>query len=356
MSGSTASTRPEICVGIVGTGRVAETHARCLARIQGAPLVAIADVDEKARTVFGDTFGVEARYQSAEEFFAHPQMDAVFICVPPAQHGSLTIRALEAGKHVFVEKPMVAAAEELGEVVAAAQRHRRWVQVGHVTRFDRELLYLRRLVGEGRLGRVYRARVRSFSRFVPSGWHALRCVAGGGILVDCGTHAIDALRLALGDPPCRRVLARAGTAFGDHDVEDHLVAILEFGDVLTHIECSYGVAPALGSTATLELFGTAGYARNRPFEAVLSSDGEETHLTHIPEEIGGALPSRQDELFSIQAEYFVERCRVTAHTSLDDLASAVEVVHVVDAVYRSVATATDTVPVPCTAIGREPRS
>ncbi len=327
--------REPLRIGMVGAGRAALSHAGALATVPGALLVAVADPDSGALEAFTARYGVEARCQGFGEMLSVVDLDAVYICTPPSFHAEQACAALDANLHVFVEKPLCVRVEELGPIWQAAERRRRWAQVGHVTRFDRELIHLSRLVRDGLLGRVFRARAQSVSPFRPSGWHAERSISGGGILADCGTHAVDALRFVLGDPACRDVEARMGAVFDDQDVEDHLVGILDLGGTLVTLECSYGTPREAGGTsASLELFGTGGYARNRPFSAALCEGDTVIETREVPSNLGGALPTDTGGLFWAQARHFVDRCS-GGRTGLDGLTVGAEVVRIVDALYRS---------------------
>ena len=322
-------------IGVAGAGRIAHIHAEVLAALPDATLVAVADPDSAAQEGFVDRYGVAASFRFLNEMLSAVYVDAVFLCTPPCHHAAQVCAALEAGRHVFVEKPLATRTEDLDPILEAARRGRRWVQVGHVTRFDRELIHLRRMVRDGLLGRVFRARAQSVSAFLPTGWHGDRSIAGGGILSESGTHALDALRFVLGDPPCREVEARMGAAFAGHDVEDHLVGLLDLGGTLVTLECSYRTPhEAAGSSATLELFGTAGYARNRPFVALLRNGEAVAESRELPADAGGALPTDSTALFRAQVSHFVNCCR-TGRSGTYDLAMSAEVVRIVDALYRS---------------------
>lgn len=330
---------PPLRIGLLGTGRVGQIHAEALAALPEASLVAVADPDLVARDAFADRHGVVARFRELDEMLAAVDLDAVYICTPPGHHAEQACAALAAGRHVFVEKPLATRLQDLEPILEAARRGQRWAQVGHVTRFDRELIHLRRMVQDGRLGRVFRVRVLSVSSFLPTGWHGDRSIAGGGILSDSGTHALDALRFVLGDPPCSDVVeARMGAAFAGHDVEDYLIGLLDLGGSLVTLECSYGTPrEAGGSSATIELFGTAGYARNRPFAAALRDGDAVRETREVPEDVGGALPTDGAALFQAQARHFVDCCQA-GRTGIDGLEIGAEVVRIVDALYRSAET------------------
>ena len=152
-----------------------------------------------------ETLGAEAA-TDLEEAVLDPGIDAVDICLPSALHRTWTERALEAGKHVFLEKPIALTAEDAGAVVDAAARRDATLVVGLVLRFWPEYVELHRRVASGQLGRP---RAVSTSRLSPpidwNDWMADR-EQSGGVSVDLLVHDFDQMNWLLGQP--LRVFAR----------------------------------------------------------------------------------------------------------------------------------------------------
>jgi predicted dehydrogenase len=336
MSGGASLRNAEIGVGIVGAGGVAEWHASALAQIAGARLEAVFDVDAARMNRFAERFGVKRQLPSAAAMQECDVIEAVFICTPNAYHAPLASASLAARKHVFVEKPLATTLAEALRVVEDAGNSDRVLQVGHITRFDSELQVMREVVRRGLIGRILRVRAVSFADFIPSaGWYISRKLSGGGVLMDIGVHALDALSYVLGDPAARKVYATTRTALGSYDVEDTLSALINFeGGVVATLEAGYGTAAvAGGSSATLELFGTRGYARTRPL-AVHSVDSSSNLLPQVAEDGVGAAPTDTAGLFLVQDSSFVSCCRNGSPGRVGAEVGAM-VMRIVDAIYRS---------------------
>src|SRR5439155_10709244 len=105
---------------IVGTGYIADSHARGIRNLADVELVAVCDVNMKAAQSFAHTYGGQP-YDSIDTMLSEHQLDVVHILVPPDLHHSLAKKALEAGAHVFVEKPMCISTKEIDDLLATAR-------------------------------------------------------------------------------------------------------------------------------------------------------------------------------------------------------------------------------------------
>jgi predicted dehydrogenase len=141
-------------VGLIGLGYWGPNHARVLSELPETELVAAGDVSERA-TAF-----VRARYPSTRttldpyELIEAPDIDAVVVATPTSTHYSLTLAALEAGKHVLCEKPLATSTAECDELIAAAERAERILFVGHTFIFNPAVRMMRELISAGEIGRV----------------------------------------------------------------------------------------------------------------------------------------------------------------------------------------------------------
>jgi predicted dehydrogenase len=141
-------------VGLIGLGYWGPNHARVLSELPETELVAAGDVSEQA-TAF-----VRARYPGARttldpyELIEAPDIHAVVVATPTSTHYSLTLAALEAGKHVLCEKPLATSTAECDELIAAAERAERILFVGHTFIFNPAVRMMRELISAGEIGRV----------------------------------------------------------------------------------------------------------------------------------------------------------------------------------------------------------
>ena len=137
-------------VAVIGAGHWGQNLVRNMAEL-GA-LAALVEADPARAAELARRHGVPAR--SLEEVLADPAIAAVVVATPAATHGRLALRALEAGKDVFVEKPLALDLDEAAAVVRTAERLGRVAMVGHLLQYHPAFLRLRALVAEGRLGRL----------------------------------------------------------------------------------------------------------------------------------------------------------------------------------------------------------
>ena len=140
-------------VGVIGTGSIGRLHAHNLAtRVVGGRLIAVHDADDHRAARLAGELGTDV-CPSAEALIAHPNVDAVIVATPTPTHAALTVAAIEAGKHVFCEKPLAQSAAQADEVITAAERAGGHVQVGFQRRFDPDYTRVIELLDAGELGR-----------------------------------------------------------------------------------------------------------------------------------------------------------------------------------------------------------
>src|SRR5262249_55125830 len=141
-------------------------------------------------------------FASAEALINASDIDAVVISTPPPMHEPLTLAALNAGKHVLVEKPMAASAEACRRMVEAARTAGRVLAVGFNHRYFKATKLVRDFVRSGALGRL--THVRAYAGHVglaefKAPWMHDRQIMGGGALMDNGIHVLDLVRYVMGD-------------------------------------------------------------------------------------------------------------------------------------------------------------
>ncbi len=254
---------PVLKVGIAGLGRMGQRHAQQLAlRTRGARLVAACSPVQAERHWARDELGVTALYDDYAAMLRDPQVQAVAIVTPTTLHPQQTIAALEAGKHVFVEKPLALDVATCEEVEAVARRHPELVaMVGFVRRFDRDYLEAKAQVDAGRVGRAFLIRSQTCDKNDPDGFFVRFAPTSGGIFMDCSVHDIDVARWMLGSPKALRVFA-TGTivlhpGLADCGDVDNGLAVVEFeGGARAQFYASR--TQAHGNDIHTEIIGTAG--------------------------------------------------------------------------------------------------
>jgi len=250
-------------VGIAGLGRLGRRHAENVARrIRRATLVAACSPVADERAMATSVLGVEAAYVELTELLRHPGLDAVILATPTALHARQVVEVLEAGKHVFCEKPLALNVKDCLWVEEQAARHPELVvMIGFVRRFDPSYRDAYRQIKEGRIGRPFLVRSQTCDQNDPSGFFVRFAPTSGGIFLDMSIHDVDLARWMLGNPKPLRAFA-TGT-IGVHgglracgDV-DNGIALAEFeGGALACFFASRTMAH--GHDTSTEILGTAG--------------------------------------------------------------------------------------------------
>ena len=188
----------KIGVGVVGLGRIGRLHAEIIKyRIDEAELVAVSDVVEELVKNVGEKLRVKG-YTDYEKMLEDEKVDAVIISVPTFLHKDMIIKAIEYGKHVFVEKPMTVTVEEAKEVVNAVKKHDVKLQVGFNRRFDYAYRNAKKYIEEGKIGEPIAYIAVARDPGAPPSW-AADPKKSGGIFLDMLSHDFDMARYLLND-------------------------------------------------------------------------------------------------------------------------------------------------------------
>ena len=178
-------------LAFLGCGFITRVHSRNLRRLGRQQIVAAYASRDRARAdEYCRRYGGVASYGDYESAIADPQVDAVLVAVPPALHLDLTLRALDAGKHVIVEKPAFASMGDYERAVAARDRARRVVLVGENDHYKPLAVQLRRLLARGVIGEMVFAHFVTIARrFKTAGdWRNDERMAGGDAFFEEGIH------------------------------------------------------------------------------------------------------------------------------------------------------------------------
>lgn len=191
-------------IGIVGAGRVAESHARAAHETGAVQLRAIAEVDEARRAAFASVYAgpdgpLHAVARDAE-LFEREDVELVIVALPHWLHGEAVVRALEAGKHVLVEKPMAITLDECDRMIEVARAHHRVLIVGQTHHFNGLASGAKALLDSGRWGRIVWGTETVYAprRYGSQPPWIFDRDKGGGQLFSNGVHYIDRLCWTIG--------------------------------------------------------------------------------------------------------------------------------------------------------------
>jgi predicted dehydrogenase len=245
-------------VGIAGIGFMGWTHYQAYQRVVGATISAICEQNEKRlggdwRDIKGN-FGppgevvdVSAmhKYTNLQDLVRDPDVDLIDVCLPPSAHAAAVVMALEAGKHVFCEKPMALTVADCERMVRAAAAADRLLMIGHVLPMFPEYTFVRQAAASGAYGKLLGGqfkRVISDPLWLKDFYDPHGC---GGPLLDLHIHDAHFIRLLFGMP---KSLYSQGRVRGE--VVDYCNTLFEFEDPSLVVGATSGVINQHGRSFT----------------------------------------------------------------------------------------------------------
>ncbi len=184
-------------LGIIGAGRIGKVHAQSITyHVKGAKVVAIADpFIDFSKEEFVTELGIEKCYNDYHEILNDPTIDAVLICSSTDTHADISIEAINAGKHVFCEKPVSQDLDKIYEVKKALEGKALKYQVGFNRRFDHNFASVRKAVTDGKIGDVHIVKITSRDPDAPPVSYVK---VSGGMFLDMTIHDFDMVRFLTG--------------------------------------------------------------------------------------------------------------------------------------------------------------
>lgn len=238
--------------GLIGCGSQGRFLSEALQLAGGAVLSACADVNEAAATLAQKRLGVPRAYNAAEQMLSSERLDAVIVATTHDQLKPAAMTAIQAGVHVFVEKPMALTASDGSTLQRAAQDRNLRLGVNYTMRFMPARILMKQLLNEGAIGQIVHITAGQLIGHV-GGWLGERA-HGGGPLLYIGTHIIDQVLWVMGRAP-DRVFAQVHRP-GSDAVEDDVAVVLHFPyGASAQVLCSQRIG---GRYGWLDLFGTEG--------------------------------------------------------------------------------------------------
>ena len=246
-------------IGIIGAGNISETHARAACEIDGVQIVAVYGSNRDRAARMAQVYS-GACYGDLDSFMAHKPMDLVMIGSPSGVHAEQGIAAARHGLHVLVEKPIDITTERADLLINECDRAGVKLGVCFQDRVAPDIVRLKQVVDAGRLGKpiLVSGRVKWYrppEYYAESRWRGTFELDGGGALINQGVHTVDLLLWLMGD--VTRVNAKAITALHEIEVEDTVVATLEFANgAIGTLEAATSAYP--GYPRRVELTGSEG--------------------------------------------------------------------------------------------------
>ncbi|MEJ0024746.1 MAG: Gfo/Idh/MocA family oxidoreductase [Rhizomicrobium sp.] len=223
------TTGPALRIGVAGLGLAGSAMISAILDHPGVILAGGADRDAELRGRFAQDHAIAVDGDAAE-LFRRADIDAVYIATPHQFHRAHTVAALQAGKHVIVEKPMALSLADCDAMIAEAHRWKRMLIVGHTHAYDPSVRYIREIVRRGDLGSPSMISMWTFTDFLyrPRRPEELDTARGGGILFNQIPHQVAVASLLAGRP-AERVRAMTHVLDPRRPTEGSCTALIDFG-------------------------------------------------------------------------------------------------------------------------------
>jgi UDP-N-acetylglucosamine 3-dehydrogenase len=213
-------------LAFLGTGFATSLHSKTIAKIAPGVERWYASRDRTRADEARTRFRGAGAFASYAEALADPAITAVLVALPPAFHLEWTLRALDAGKHVILEKPPLLRSADFDDVAAAAARADRQVLVAENYFYKPLATRLRRAIADGELGELRLIQINAIKKQKTGDWRDDPALSGQGALFEGGIHWV-ALLASLGPTVSRIRAARAGPAAG---LDRSVVVTMEFAE------------------------------------------------------------------------------------------------------------------------------
>lgn len=274
-----------LTVSVVGVGKIGRKHAAIVDAAAGVELGPLVDVDEARARETADRLGATAAGLNA----AIETADALFVCTPDDKHVAVASRAIDAGLHTFVEKPLATSTAETERLVAAAEESDATHMVGHVLRYDPRYQSVRDMVDDGDLGRVVTVTMERFVKRT----RVRRTGAVSPPWLRLGVHDFDLLEWLVEDRVTSLVATESAGALPaeGYDIDETVSVLAELGSGTAALTMGF-VLPdshhgSIVGTVVAGTDGTASVDASAEETRVIDEGGERAVDTHLWPDVDG---------------------------------------------------------------------
>jgi len=349
------STPKPFTIGFIGTGGISHAHATGLTKVPGVQIVAGCDIKADALDRFCEKWGKDIRrYKDYKEMLRKEKdLDAISVCTPNGVHCAPTIAALNAKKHVIVEKPMAMSAKEAKQMLAASVKNKRHLTIGFQWRFDKRSQMIRKQIEAGNFGKILYVRVQALRRRGIPNWGVFgqKKLQGGGPMIDIGVHCCEMAHYMMGSPKPVSATGNCWTYMGnkpmqavcqwpdwDHKtytVEDLAAGMVRFDNgAMMSVEASF-CAHIEKDVWNVQIMGEKGGANWELGQVFTDQTGYMWNMT--PSFLGGGGGANGldwNDIFNVKMRSFVE-CARDGKPDIADGKYGVMVQQILDGIYSS---------------------
>jgi predicted dehydrogenase len=290
-------------IAVVGCGGISNPHTYALTQVPNARLVAVVDIDESRALDFKTRFKAELHSTDYDAVIRRDDVDAVVVTTANDTHAEVSLRALRAGKHVLVQKPMALSLELADQMVAAATQAKKTLMVSFFELFHPAFARAKQIVDRGLIGDVFffKAIMAWYSPNL-NVWRFDPRISGGGVLLDGHSHHVAYFLHLLGNPKIDTVYSSYGALNSNARVEDTGVTILRTATALAEISGSNRLFEPnaqmnFNFKERLEIYGSKGtiliqpterpslkvYAPSEPTNELLAGGWDAPRLQPVPQ-------------------------------------------------------------------------
>ena len=323
----------KVRIAVVGLGTIGQSvHLPILAKIPEVEIVAVCDLEAAKAEFVAKKYEIPRYYTDIQEMLkAEEDIIGVDICTSTFNHLDAAISALDAKKHLLVEKPLARTHEEASKIVAAAKKNQRKVMVGMNNRFRPDSMILKSMIQGGELGKIYYAKAGWLRKLMTtSPWLTRKEKSGGGVVLDLGIVMFDLAFWLMGFPEAKEVIA-ANYSHNTKGVEDSSVVYIRMknGSTLT-IEASWSFESD-SDFFYCDCFGTDGSGSLNPFRILKRMHGNLVNVAPASHETPQTLYWKS---YDNELKHWIGALR-GLHPVVSTAEEALHRMRIVDAIYQS---------------------
>ena len=330
---------------VVGLG-IGMAHVAAVDSDDNARLVAVCDLKQEKLDEVAKSHPDTLTYTSFDEMLKNPDIDIISICLPSGMHAEYSIKAMEAGKNVLIEKPVDITSAAAEKIIETQKRTHLKAGVIHQNRFNLNMRPIKEAIDSGKLGKIYlgtfEVKWYRAQSYYDNGWHGTWSLDGGGSLINQAVHTVDIMQWLMGKPVS--VFSKYGIFGHNIETEDMTASIFTFenGATATFVSttCAYP-----GICTSVKIYGTNGSVeadsdKLSRWSFMDAPEDEEKNMLRKYGRGNGPLCAKDPSLrvgHSYQVSDIIE-CVRTGREPVIKPEDAICAVRIIEAVYRSAKT------------------
>lgn len=325
--------------GLVGTGGIAQVvHLPILKKLDDVELLGVYDLDVSKATMVANKFNIPGVFEDVEEMLHTLNLDVLLILTPTNFHLPISLMALKKGVHLFIEKPAGRNSREARRIAEEAARQNCHVMVGMQNRFRTDVRSIKGFLEAQEFGEVYFSRIgwlQAIYKTTKQPWIYKKKISGGGVMMDLGIQLIDLIWWLKGKPECDSAKAMRYQIRDDLEVEDFLVAFLQFKDDFSVVSEFSWDFPIARDRFYMEIFGKRGTVNLSPLKIQKLWNGQILNIT--PEGIQDPQLIYK-QAYENEIRHFVQFLQGKITSLESPIEDAVQVQQIIDGLYASMET------------------